>query len=255
MLTLFSVPQAWEGHRAVIQSNALESWRRLSPAPLIVLLCDDPGTQIAAAQAGAGYIPNVARNEYGTPLVSDVFAQGEAYAQTNIVCYINADIILLPGFMEAVAACASLGRPFLMIGQRTDLDVTQHLGFAPGWGGRLKREAKRHGVLHKVTGIDYFVYRPGTMGAIPEFALGRWRWDNWLVWNALARGLMVVDATQAITAIHQNHDYAHHVAADQQLVANNALVAQTKGKLKLISDATHILTADRRITVKNAAGV
>jgi hypothetical protein len=44
---------------------------------------------------------------------------------------------------------------------------------------------------------------------IPEFAIGRAGWDNWIIYHARRQGWPVVDGTPSITAIHQDHDYSH----------------------------------------------
>lgn len=251
MLTLFSVPKPFTGHTGVIQHNALRSWGELWRDCDVILLGGDGEGQASVAAAAwqndMRHIPDLAYDSYGTPLVSSVFETGERHASTDLVCYINADIILLSDFLPAVERASSSGRPFLLVGQRTDIDVTAPLDFGAGWEARLRADLAQRGTLHQDAGIDYFVYRKGTMGAIPPFALGRWRWDNWLVWNALRRGLAVIDGTACITAVHQNHDYAH-IESDEikraQLAYNDALVAQTGGQLCRISDATHAMTAE-----------
>jgi len=44
---------------------------------------------------------------------------------------------------------------------------------------------------------------------IPAFAVGRGNWDNWMLHDAKVRQIPVIDGTEAITAIHQNHKYSH----------------------------------------------
>jgi len=44
---------------------------------------------------------------------------------------------------------------------------------------------------------------------MPPFVL-RVFWDNWLVWKALDAGKPVIDASRAVMAVHQNHDYSYH---------------------------------------------
>jgi len=43
---------------------------------------------------------------------------------------------------------------------------------------------------------------------IPSFAIGRLAWDNWLLWRATSQGTPIVDATAAVTVVHQEHGYA-----------------------------------------------
>ena len=56
---------------------------------------------------------------------------------------------------------------------------------------------------------DYFVFPKGAIGHVPPFAVGRPRWDNWMIFNARRLGLPVYDATRVVTAIHQNHERSH----------------------------------------------
>jgi len=44
---------------------------------------------------------------------------------------------------------------------------------------------------------------------MPQFAIGRAGWDNWMIYWARRQGWPVVDATWDIFIIHQNHDYSH----------------------------------------------
>jgi len=37
-------------------------------------------------------------------------------------------------------------------------------------------------------------------------------WDQWLVWKARETGAAVVDASEAVLAVHQNHDYGYSPA-------------------------------------------
>jgi hypothetical protein len=205
------------------------------------VLGDETGAFGIAMQLGFGYSPRLKRDMFGTPLVSDVFKQGELHAEEDIIVYVNSDIILMDDFVLAVnRAAQEFPGPFLVVGQRTDLDITEPLMFSEGWGDRLRTDAKQHGTLHQQAGIDYFVYRKDILGEIPAFALGRWRWDNWIVWSALLRGIPVIDATECVLAIHQNHDHSHHGGhGDIQRRRNDTLVQLTGGHLCTIAHATH----------------
>src|SRR5262249_33075673 len=45
--------------------------------------------------------------------------------------------------------------------------------------------------------------------ALPAFAVGRPGWDTWLTSRARETRTPLIDATRAVTAIHQAHEYAH----------------------------------------------
>lgn len=210
MLTIFTVPKPFEGHIGVIQRNAVGSWRALQPECQIFLCGNETGTAETAVSLGVDRIPEVERNSFGTPLLSSVFAAVEARARHALLCYVNADILLLSDFVDAARRMAAARTRFLMVGQRWDLDLTAHLDFAsPRWEGDLRARVEREGTLHPPGGSDYFVYPRGTLGPLPPFAVGRPGWDNWMIYRARSLKWAVVDATESARIIHQNHAYGH----------------------------------------------
>ncbi|HOO93873.1 MAG TPA: hypothetical protein PKX94_10400, partial [Opitutales bacterium] len=60
-----------------------------------------------------------------------------------------------------------------------------------------------------MAGSDYFFFKKSSLGALPEFVVGRPYWDNWMIYNARQKKLPVIDATLSILAIHQKHGYSH----------------------------------------------
>lgn len=208
MLTIFATPKPFRGHDGVIQTNAIRSWALLQPACEIILFGDDEGTAVVASEFGIRHIPDVECNEYGTPLVSSLFNTAQNLASHDSICYVNADIILMSDFMRAVRQLEE--RPSLIIGRRWDLDLEEYLDFNnTDWETQLRTRLAKEGKLHGVWGVDYFLFRRGMYRDIPPFAIGRYAWDNWLIFKARSLGLPVIDATQVITVVHQNHDYAH----------------------------------------------
>ena len=249
MITIFAMPKAFRGHIGIIQRNAIESWTRLSVKPEIILFGTDEGTAEVAREFGLRHVPEVARNMEGTPLVNDLFAQGQRYAADNLVCYVNADIILLDDFSAAVEKTARFHAPLLMVGRRTDLDITQPIDFSnSAWESRLREEARASGILRIPTLIDYFAFSKGLFADLLPLALGRSGWDNWLIWRARSRKAAVIDASSAVLAVHQNHDYSHHpdgskgVWSGPEAQRNRELIGWWYHK-NTIEDASHRLTA------------
>ena len=210
MFTLFSIPKAFKGHIGIIQRNAIASWRRLHPEAEIILLGNDPGTQEAAEDLGCKHIPEVECNAMGTPLLSGVFSVAEQASSHEKMVYINADIILLEDFATAVLRMPE-GKS-LLCGIRWDTNVTSPINFSDqDWARQLRSFAMEHGRAHAITGIDYFVFSKGIFNPIPPFAIGRFYWDQWLLYQARRHGADIIDASNDILAIHQNHDYSHAV--------------------------------------------
>lgn len=210
MLTLFTTPKAFSGHFDIIQRNAIQSWLQLRPSCEVILMGDDAGAAEVAAELGVRHVPDVARNEIGTPLVNSLFQRAEQLAGRPYLCYVNADIILMDDFLLAVERVAATFPQFLLVGRRWDVDICERLDFSDGWGRRLEVLVAERGKLHGHTGIDYFVFPRDLWAQIPPFAIGRGRWDNWLIYGARLRNIPVVDLTEAVTVVHQNHDYSHY---------------------------------------------
>ena len=249
MMTLFSIPKSFRGHTEIIQRNAIRSWTFLKPSPEIILFGDDEGTAEAAKSFGVRHVPKVARNEYGTPLVNDLFEQAQRVATNDLLCYVNADIILMSDFVKAVEQVAQRKRRFLMVGRRLDVDVGEPLDFGLQWEERFRVLVAKEGHLHSSTGIDYFVFPRDLWGKIPPFAIGRTAWDNWLLYRARASRAPVVDATQVVMAVHQNHDYSHNPQGEEGIwsgpeAKRNLELSSRQVYLFTIQDATHVLRSE-----------
>ena len=261
LLTIFATPKKFEGHIGVIQRNAIESWTRMRPQPEIILFGTDAGTAEIAAEFGLRHVPTVKCNEWGTPLVSDLFEQAEHLGQTKVLAYVNSDIILFDDFAQAIGRVAAAGHNFLMVGRRTDVDVKEPVDFRSDWAPALREHAHRDGVLQIARSIDYFAFSRGLYPAMPPLAIGRFWWDNWLLWKARAVGATVVDASRGVLAVHQNHDYGHttygrgklDLMASEESIRNARLTCEANPAdydegffwryAYTIDDATHKLTA------------
>lgn len=246
MLTIFSTPKSFEGHIGVIQRNAIQSWLSLQPKPEVILLGNDRGTAEAASEFAIRHEPAVDCNEYGTPLLNSIFSIAQDMAGQQLMCYVNADIILMSDFLLAI--CQIQRQSFLLVGQRWDIDLKVPVDFSnPLWETRLRASVKERGKLHGLSGLDYFVFHRGLYRDMPPFAIGRTVWDNWLIYRARFLGTPVIDATEAIIVVHQNHDYSHHPAGESgvwkglEAQQNRELAGEGKYAFSLYH-ATHILT-------------
>jgi hypothetical protein len=252
MLTIFSMPKAFRGHIRTIQRNAIQSWTLLSPKPEIILFGKDEGTKETAEEFGLRHVPEVAVNEHGTPLLNDLFCRAERESRARLMCYVNADILLLSDFAEAIERVSKNLSRFLLISQRINLDVTEPIVFGAEWDPSLKTRSRSSGVPGDHTAIDVFVFAKGLYPNVPDFGLGRLWFDQWLIKAAAQNGVPVVDASRVAPVIHQNHDYNHVPGGEDQVWRgeeaehNFRLYGGVKHAFTLL-EATHELTADGRI--------
>ena len=119
----------------MIQRNAIKSWTLL-PDVEVILLGEETGLAEAAHNLGVKHIPNVARNETGTPLISSMFQLARENSSSNLLCIINTDILLMPDFVKAAEQAIKLKEKFVLLSQRWDLDVTEPIDFSAGWDER-----------------------------------------------------------------------------------------------------------------------
>jgi len=247
MITIFSIPKPFEGHIGIIQRNAIQSWIRVHPTCEVILCGDDAGTAETAWEFNVIHIPDIVRNEYGTPLLSSAFDKVRETAKHNLLCYVNSDIIMLSDFIKAVRRISF--KKFMMLGQRWNIDLIQQLDFeCADWETRLRRYVDDVGILHPPIGSDYFVFpRGGDIGKLPPFAVGRPRWDNWFIYHARKLRFRVVDVTKVVKVIHQNHDYRHvpNRSGNKYHGPEGDKNFELTGGLKVmfhIGDATHFMT-------------
>jgi hypothetical protein len=250
MFTLFAIPKHFRGPFATIQRNAILSWTQLTPRPEIFLFGDEEGTAEIAMEFGLRHVPEVARNEFGTPLLDDLFRKAEQNASTPLLGYVNSDIILTNDFSAALGRVRERFEKFMMVGRRWDLDWDQPLDVShAGWADSMRNHAFRANLQRPGNYIDYFIYSRGVCDGLLPLAIGRYSWDNYILWRARSRGAELVDVSSAVVAIHQNHDFSHHpqgitgVREGPERTRNREMIGGW-WHLYTIEDATQILGAD-----------
>jgi len=214
MLTLFAIPKPFYGHINIIQRNAITSWTLLRPRPEIILLGKEEGTAEIARELNLLHVPHIACNEYGTPQVNSIFAIAQKVGKSSRFAYVNTDIILLEDFIRAIEQVSF--PQFMLSGQRWNLDINNPIDFTVAdWQEQLLARVKEEGKLEGPQAMDYFVFPRGLYQDIPPFAIGRFSWDNWLLYQALNLNIPLIDGTTAITAVHQNHGYKHGLQGEE----------------------------------------
>jgi hypothetical protein len=251
VITLFSIPKPFDGEIGTIQLNALRSWAALDGTQ-VILLGDEAGIAEAAVEIGAEHIAAIMKSEAGTPLFDDALERVDEVARHPLRCFVNGDILLLDDFLPAVHRVHAAKNAFLMVGSTIDLPVQVPLDLrAAAVRAEIRQRALVDGISRGATALDYFVFTAGLFDPVPAFVVGRSRFDNWLVWRARQRAV-VVDATAAVVAVHQRHDYRHVGGGLQEAhfgpeADRNLELAGGKRHLYTIHDASHRLRADGRI--------
>ena len=208
-LTLFSAPKPFSDlHISIIQRNAIKSWTLLSDVE-VLLIGDEKGVAETAKELGVKHLPDVKCSDNGTPLISSMFHLARESSNSDLLCIINTDMLLMSDFLEVAKQAMKLKEKFVVLSQRWDLDVTESIDFSEGWQERQSSIAHRQGSLHRPAGSDFFLFPKNCYTEIPDFAIGRAGWDNWMIYKARQENWPVIDCTPSVMIVHQNHDYRH----------------------------------------------
>ena len=135
-----------------------------------------------------------------------------------------------------------------MVGQRWDLEVKEKINFDEvNWGKKLGDRITKEGKLHPLSGSDYWVFPRELSFNLPPFVVGRPGIDSWLIYKARVLKIPVIDATEVVTIIHQNHNYPRKKKPFFEI--------EKQRNLKLAGGFTHMLTLRDADWILNLRGL
>lgn len=262
-LRIFTIPKPFEGHIGVIQRNAIRSWKLL-PNTHITIFSNDESTLDFAKEEGIEVIEDIPCNEFGTPYLNHAFARVQEDATFTHFCYSNADIILPAPLVASMIQASSRTKweGYLGVGRRWNVDITEEIHFDnPTWYSELEKQVRGEGVNGEyapMNNMDYFLFPQHCFDKdLPPFLIGRPFWDIWFISHARRGGVPVLDLTESVFAIHQNHHYNHVPQARGEKWQgpegdyNESLLKGMKPTMSLM-DATHRLTSAGVIKANNS---
>ena len=212
-ITIFSLPKPFtDPHIDLIQRNAIRSWTALGPDVDVILMGDEDGIERAAGELNVRHHGSIRKNEQGTPLLSDAFRAAAELSAAEVLVYCNCDVILLNDLLASLRFVQSSEavESFVAFGRRIDLDVENAIDFSnQNEIVSLLDEVRKSGSLAPVVCKEYFAFTREQFRDLPDFAVGRGNWDNWMVAHAKTIGLPVIDLSKMVKAVHQSHNYSH----------------------------------------------
>ncbi len=210
LVTFFTAPKPFTNpHVNIIQRNAIQSWKNLGEPVEVFLIGNDEGVAQIAKDLHVRHFPQVRCNEQGTPLISSMLQIARENSQSPYLCIINTDILVMPDMLDGLKSVAGQMQKFLLVGQRWDVAITEPLPQGESLFAAVREKIQNIGKLHPPMGSDYFLFPRTCFTKIPDFAIGRAGWDNWMIYKARLEGWKVIDGSYAITIAHQDHDYSH----------------------------------------------
>jgi hypothetical protein len=253
IITIFTAPKPFgkNPHIDIIQRNCILTCKHLGAEVEFVLIGYEDGIAETAKELGVKCFTNVRTTPQGTPLVSSIFELARSANDSPLLSVINADNLLLPDYVAAAKAMLQQADKFLMCGQRLDVDINKPLDFSPGWQNNLRQCILKEGKPLGIVGSDFFIFPRQCYTDMPDFAIGRSGWDNWMIYKARREGWMTVDFTDAVTVGHENHDYSHLPGGKPPYrlpeTQNNIRLAGGKYHLFLLNDSNWIMNSERQV--------
>lgn len=251
----------FENNFWTIQHNAVASWKAIAPKSHLFVSSStypaDTSTKAFISVLSGKFIGEVTdlgengiHDENGVLLVNRLWNEAWNNKRSDVLWMANSDNIYFPHSVKAVELCKREFPEFVMIGRKTDLLVEHLISFyRPDMFDDLYQRAKALGQI-KNPGIDYFaVYTTDNIWEdMPDFRIGRLRYDNWMVWKALELGIPVIDSTAFNLIVHQSHGDREGKIKEETTFNRNAL---TKAQMKNVGDATYVMEENGTIHPRN----
>ena len=238
MYTFFTIPKKFKDNFSLIQKNAILSWKQI-PDSQIILFGNEEGTKDFAYSNNIEHVSDVLINDFGTPILSNIFSNAISLARYEILIYSNSDIIFLPDVNEIIEFINKKYNDFLIVGRRLDIDINYEINFNDNWQSNLIEQVNTKSILHSKSGIDYFIFRKSSKLSMPPFAVGRPSWDNWMIYYFLKMKYPVIDSTLVNKVIHQNHERGYLIYGKE--AKTNMYLAGGKTNLCDISNSNYSL--------------
>ena len=134
--------------------------------------------------------PSIETDEDGVPFIDDWFVKGLDSVDSDLVCWINSDIILPRAWFPRIEFLyrhfVKFGEQFAVISRRCDFELSEEEAATvyddtqlPDFDSLASRRK-----LHTTWGIDFFLISREPMQIdfddIPPFHMGKYRWDPWI---------------------------------------------------------------------------
>jgi hypothetical protein len=194
-ILLFTTIGKIEGENILFTEASFSSWKKQN---LDVVVFGEPSHENICKHYGFTLDLNYEKNEFGLPIVRDLFLSSQRYKGYDIYCYTNADIIFNSNLLDSLNAISFPN--FLAVGQRINIFNLPHINYISENQESIDIKISKCKLeLHNPGGIDYFAFTPNfwDLSIMPDFSIARGRFDHWLMGYALTKGNgPVIDITK-----------------------------------------------------------
>ncbi len=210
ILTLFTTLRDVNTRRQ-IHNNTVANWSGLLPfvQPVLFILPRDNPIWIRAALDQGWKVERSVRTRSGIPVLKDMFKVVASKHRSPFLGFANADDLFGASLILTLLqlSCSHYDvihdRVSLIVGRRRNIDE-RHVGSDVS-GMAVDRKGKSMRQFHGLA-QDYFIVSRHSgfcWENVPDFVVGRYGYDNWLITMAQQWNVTLVDASATITVLHQ----------------------------------------------------
>jgi len=148
------------------------------------------------------------------PLLNDLIRSALDLIETPMVAFINGDIIIDKNFKLYLSNIISdHGYDIFLSGTRFDIDLKFEINTEEKYSSFLEDLNKRAVIYNECNSADIFITSKSLFHKMaedmPPLVLGRYGWDNWIHFWAVANNLPCFNCTNSLITIHCRHDHSH----------------------------------------------
>jgi len=250
--TIFTTCRPFIGEYKIIQENAIYSWSKLIPKPEIFIMgyIEEGVKEIANKYDNIRILDVEYNKKINQPSMKSIFNIAQKESKNDIVCYTNSDIIHFQCLVDIIKKLKKSDlNEYLAVGTRYDVDIDFKLNEK---NLNFEKLVTYNGTLHG-SGIDYFIF-PRTLdwSHMPNFIVSKTTWDIWICLDILKRNIPLIDTTNVINVIHQNHSKSNKKTEESiKYIDYNVFLAGKifhRGMYKGIEkEATHCFDKNKNI--------
>ncbi len=232
LLTLFTT-MLDHNKKLLVNVITIRNWSLFSPVVKSVLYLDDMNSSLAVLAKAYGWdVSSVPKNnEYGTPVMKDMFIYTMLHYNSCFYAYANGDILFDSTLYKTLHGLlyGNFKSSTLMVGPRQNLDMSEYYrshgvdfnkkgadedilspqmdgNLSPLWcHGEVDYVANHKAEVYNHDAIDYFILTNHSFpwSQMADVVIGRPGYDNYFVLYAQENHVRVIETQQTIHAIHQ----------------------------------------------------
>lgn len=244
MLVFFTLKD-FHGPDAVIQELSVKSWQ--DAGARLAILGPGAGVPEAAARLGIPHHPDISTRPDGRPRIDDLFRVAHQLARGEPYAYVNSDIYLTnPARLAETETVLSQLPSYLAVARRWELRLDPQFvtTLSDAQIRSMRPDDLRRGPDEA---IDFFLLDGRHAPSIPQFAVGRAGWDNWMIHDARLRCIPVVDLSHELQLIHLDvapgWAEGKRAPSDPETRRNRQLAGWAQ--LLTLDNATHLIKEGR----------